>query len=240
MRLAVFVVSAVLSMAAWGNCSGDAERRRLKVNVPGSGPEHVACKEDPEHHKDIWAVASPRDSSDNASKDNYDLDVSLEDPASPRRKASESACLWAGVKAASIARSLQPRCESSHAHSGASSSASAAASSSCTSTTTSRRASAAMRRRESNERLRAMVRNHAMAEPRAGSNREASRHACSRASATASSARSLRRRIDVAIDKARAVHPTLSRPSAVSSPSAVAATQAASPLSMQAGPLYPP
>ena len=83
MRLAVFVVSAVLSMPAWGTCSSDDERRRLKfADVPSSGPEHVACKEDFERHKDIWAVASPRDPSEDASEDNYDLDVSLEDPAS--------------------------------------------------------------------------------------------------------------------------------------------------------------
>lgn len=83
MRLTVFVVSAVLSMPAWGNCSSDDERRHLKfADVPGSGSEHVACKNDFELHKDIWAVASPRDLSEDASVDNYDLDVSLEDPVS--------------------------------------------------------------------------------------------------------------------------------------------------------------
>jgi hypothetical protein len=206
---------------------GSAAHRKLRVRgIHGTIPAAMHCSR---------IVSRPRFTCDFTVPKGNPQCLAISAWVSPRRKASESACLWAGVKAASIARSLQPRCESSHARSGVSSSASAAASSSCTSTTTSRRASAAMRRRESNERLRAMVRNHAMAEPRAGSNREASRHACSKASATTSSARSLRRRIDVAIDKARAVHLTLSRPSAVSSPSAIAATHAASPPSMQAG-----
>jgi hypothetical protein len=83
MRLAVFMISAILSMPAWGTCSGDGAKRHLKVAaVPGSGEEHVACKEDPDLHKDIWAVASPRDPSEAAAQDNYDLDVSLEDRAS--------------------------------------------------------------------------------------------------------------------------------------------------------------
>ena len=82
MRLAVLVISAIRSMSAWGKCAGDGERRRLKVPVPGSGEQHVACKEDPERHKDIRAVASPRDASEDAAKDDYDLDVWLEDQAS--------------------------------------------------------------------------------------------------------------------------------------------------------------
>ena len=50
--------------------------------MPGSGEQHVACKEDPDHHKDIWAVASPRDASEDAAKDDYDLDLWLDDQAS--------------------------------------------------------------------------------------------------------------------------------------------------------------
>ncbi len=89
MRLPIFVVSAVLSMPAWGSCSSDEERQHLKfADVPGSGLEHVACDSDPGLHEDIWAVASPRDPSEDASKDNYDLDVSLQDPATGKPVAS--------------------------------------------------------------------------------------------------------------------------------------------------------
>jgi hypothetical protein len=83
MRLAVFTISAILSISAWGDCSSDGERRHLKVaDVPGSGEQHVACKEVPELQRDIWAVASPHDPSEDAAKDDYDLDVSLEDQVS--------------------------------------------------------------------------------------------------------------------------------------------------------------
>jgi hypothetical protein len=83
MRLAVLVVSAVLSMSAWGHCSRDDERRHLRfADVPGAGQEHIACKEAPELHEDIRALASPRNPSEDAAEDNYDLDLSLEDPAS--------------------------------------------------------------------------------------------------------------------------------------------------------------
>ncbi len=89
MRFIVFVISAVLSMSAWGSCSSGDGKRHLKfTDVPGSGEEHVACKEHSGLHRDIWAVASPRDASDDAARDNYDLDVSLEDPASGESVAS--------------------------------------------------------------------------------------------------------------------------------------------------------
>lgn len=59
MRLAFFMISTMLSMSAWGHCSSDDERQHLKVaDVQGSGKEHVVRKEDPDLHKDIWAVAS--------------------------------------------------------------------------------------------------------------------------------------------------------------------------------------
>jgi hypothetical protein len=99
MRLAVFMIFAILSMSAWGHCSIDDERRHLKVaDVQGSGAEHVACKEHPDLHKDIWAVASPRDPSEDAAKDDYDLDVSLEDQASgkPVAHGHFKGLLWNG------------------------------------------------------------------------------------------------------------------------------------------------
>jgi len=81
MHLAVFVVSAALSLPAWGTCSGKDEDRHLKnSNVPASVGHYVACKSAPDLHRDIWAVAAPRDSSDEASTDNYDLYLWLDDP----------------------------------------------------------------------------------------------------------------------------------------------------------------
>ena len=83
MRLALFVISTMLSMSAWGHCSSDDERLHRKVaDVQGSGQAHVVCKEHPDLHKDIWAMASPRDPSEDAANDNFDLDVSLEDHVS--------------------------------------------------------------------------------------------------------------------------------------------------------------
>ena len=81
MHLSVFVLSAALSLPAWGTCSWKDEDRHLKIShVPAAVGHYVACKSAPGLHRDIWAVAAPRDSSDEATTDNYDLFLWLEDP----------------------------------------------------------------------------------------------------------------------------------------------------------------